>query len=845
MYPLTSQSLKNIHKATSEKPKNSPYNITQFKTNKNINEILNKNKILNSDEKLPKDKLPSYSKNNIKKNLVKSKFLSIQYIYNYQKSERMNSSFISSKSSKKSIKKDKSTNKQENKKPSFRGQSKTKNPRQIRRSSIFRRMIGAPMKYDKLIEIRKKINKRLKDKYISLEFKINYNADYIRDITGHPLIWDYYQINNLILNKKCHLKSKLDDYNLFYNNGQEYLIKYYSDFEYSIIIRYLLFIVYGDDIMTFSDRLQCYYDLADIQNVFRSYISKEINFRIDFKYNYAKPFYKNGNYIKTLSNKNLTILANSNIDLNKNIKNGNKKENEIINSEYVNKFLSNINSKFNYYNGGLGLCYADNNFFNYSLISCKFRRPQFLFIKDIPKKKIPNILPNQFLHKDNYKIFYKFYVQKQRFQKLKNPKNMLLYSDILSNNSSKSKTIYDKNMMNNNDSDFSKIGSIDLFKNDEDTVSSNLSMSAMEVMLVKERKDSVGTSMNHNINRRTKNDNDIVDIEKWINEFNDLEKEKKNRIQKKRKSVTKCFQSLRKKSIIRTKNSIKSNLISNARFEKNEKKSIRTIGTTFKSSGTKISGTNDDNFILENNNNIQNLKMNSNNINAENIYVEQNKNNKNIFYNNILLKNKNNNNYFLSSNVYLNTPTLQKNNTISNDKIKRSYTGGANSISINNVATTKYNNKYFKMSESNSVFKINKSKNYFNLNIQRNIPKSRNKNKQPKIYLLTSNNKNDLNEDKTKKNSFKGIDYFLLGMNMEKDKIEYQMNLIKDVTNDYNKNLYKYYQNRNLKMKNHRSIEHKNFSKKYKLYDEFKTDNNIKGIKLKDIVNSKNKIFSL
>ena len=315
MYPLTSQSLKNIHKATAEKPKNSPYNIIQFKTNKNINDIFNKNKNLNSDEKLLKDKPSSYSKNNIKKNYVNSKFLSIKNLYSYQKSERINSSFISSNSSKKSIKKDKSTNKQENKASSFRGQSKTKNTTKIRRSSIFRRMICAPMKYDKLIEIRKKINKRLKDEYINFEFKINYNADYIEDITDHPLVWDYYQINNLVLNKKCHLKSKLDDYNLFYNNGQEYLIKYYSEFEYSIIIRYLLFIVYGDDIMTFSDRLQCYYDLTDIQNVFRCYISKEINFRIDFKYNYAKPFNKNGNYIRTLSNKNLKILANSNIDL--------------------------------------------------------------------------------------------------------------------------------------------------------------------------------------------------------------------------------------------------------------------------------------------------------------------------------------------------------------------------------------------------------------------------------------------------------------------------------------------------------------------------------------------------
>ena len=223
MYGLISQSLKNMHyNITPKKQQNFPDNKNSLTSNNNINNISIKGKNLNfqTNEKLHKN-IPEIYNSDTKKNIKNFKVFTAQNHYAPQKSVRINSFNISSNSSKKNAKEEKNFCKNHK-------QLKGSIARPLRRISILRRMISTPMQYDKLIEIRKKINQRFKDTYVNCYFKINYNASYIKDMTNRLLIFDYYQINNLIFNKKCHLKSKLDDYHLFYNNGQEYLIKYYN-----------------------------------------------------------------------------------------------------------------------------------------------------------------------------------------------------------------------------------------------------------------------------------------------------------------------------------------------------------------------------------------------------------------------------------------------------------------------------------------------------------------------------------------------------------------------------------------------------------------------------------------
>ena len=111
--------------------------------------------------------------------------------------------------------------------------------------------------------IRKKIYKNLKKPYISpyLENSLS-QKKYFNEvknpsfIEGKIKIYDYFQICYLINKeiKNYRLLSRFNDYIIF-NDDQEYLMKYFNDKEYYIIMNYLLYQVYSKDILVISNKL--------------------------------------------------------------------------------------------------------------------------------------------------------------------------------------------------------------------------------------------------------------------------------------------------------------------------------------------------------------------------------------------------------------------------------------------------------------------------------------------------------------------------------------------------------------------------------------------------------------
>ena len=113
---------------------------------------------------------------------------------------------------------------------------------------------------NKFYNIRKQILERIKKPYLNpyIENKNNFTQNNINNInTTYNLsssekitIYDYYQIDNLlnknIKNKK--LLSRLNEYLLSCDN-QEYFMKYFDNDEQRIIMNYLLYQVYGKDIL--------------------------------------------------------------------------------------------------------------------------------------------------------------------------------------------------------------------------------------------------------------------------------------------------------------------------------------------------------------------------------------------------------------------------------------------------------------------------------------------------------------------------------------------------------------------------------------------------------------------
>ena len=151
-------------------------------------------------------------------------------------------------------------------------------------------------------------------KYISKRFLNKYLKHYtdtkiiIKDIGSEkPIIYDYYQINNLLENKKCKLKALHNEYNYYYNS-KENLIDYIKINHSFSMLKFIITFLYKNNIYNIKFNLneKNKYKISNFIEFINAIIDKLNIIQIYKKSNLFSVFEK----INTIeANKNKTNLA--------------------------------------------------------------------------------------------------------------------------------------------------------------------------------------------------------------------------------------------------------------------------------------------------------------------------------------------------------------------------------------------------------------------------------------------------------------------------------------------------------------------------------------------------------
>ena len=368
---------------------------------------------------------------------------------------------------------------------------------------------------NKFISFRKDIYKKaIIDKYLTPYLKLNSlkNEIYTKE-SEKPRLFHIYLINYILQNKKCKLCSKYNEIIKSINN-EDYLIIFYNMKQISYIIKYLLGCIYNQDIYTFNQNI-------DNWNNYESII---INYKTT-KENIIN------NYISNQKDKSNFMLK-----------------------QYISK-INNVNYK-----------YFINNI-NY----------KYLFIDELPIFCVPNIIPNYSCFGVKIIKLLKNYIYKYKFNKIKTKYNMI----INNKKANRKKEIEEINKMisNSKDSDSFDIDNIQQNlhydtefyenykksfsnrvggKNSDKTYFFSSSESEDEYLfsnLLENKKNEnkyyllFSKNKKNYIDKRIKNDGDILEVEKILDNFSS---------RKMNKSKTK-----KKSKIIENKNIIKNNFITN------------------------------------------------------------------------------------------------------------------------------------------------------------------------------------------------------------------------------------------------------------------------------------------
>ena len=651
-----------------------------------------------------------------------------------------------------------------------------------------------------------------KIRYIKHKLYLNYGYPYkkikykLKDGETRPLTCDYYEINRILNKSKCRLLSKFHDYNLELND-MEYLIRYSSRKEYYIIMKYLLYFVYAYDRITYSKYCQRHYDLNEIKSRYDDLLPNNKNLKGSsdetignnskkikimnkresiFNFNFDK-FKAN----MELKNNKIYISSNSNKNIKKrctiDFSGINQKENNLNsrNSTLLNNYKKQkeVNNNINDFYVGLG------NINNTNLISCKCTKPINLFIEKMSFKLIPNCTPNLFPSPNKIlKILDKFL---NNFKKLK----LNLYQ---SENTIKSKrNWYSDDEMDNNQFIKDISFSSENFYSHDDNLEEIIKTNHFHC---------------HNENRRMKYDDDIKDVENLIINIDEspkkakaniLNNSKKNIISKndvKNESDDKSSNQNKKGS---KKNTFKINgLKKNNNDEKSNGDRNQSSFSSFKSNNY-ISSLTSSKII----DNINESKNKVNKRNEESIKI--NNNSLKLFKSNLEKDIK----YCELSNKYLNEKLKIKENkrfqTLKNyhsQDIKDSHYiyYNTNSNSMFNSTKSLYK-KGFKNNNFNKKYRISSTR-------PNKIKLKKDINKDFEYFpYFTDNNKKSIFSDSTKhlkikdgkeinfyndslphngKYKFKQIYEFAYGKYQERNEIEYKMNLLREITTEYQKNLY-------------------------------------------------------
>jgi len=639
-----------------------------------------------------------------------------------------------------------------------------------------------------------------KIRYIKHKLYSNYGYPYkkikykLKDGETRPLNCDYYEINRIINKSKCRLASKFHDYNLELND-KEYLIRYSPRKEYYIIMKYLLYFVYAYDRITYSKYCQKHYDLNEIKSRYYDLLSNNNNLeflsdenienninKVKIPNKRASIFDFNFNKFKAnmeLKNKNNRINISSNS--NKNIKKRftiafnriNQRENDFYsrNSTFLNnlKKQNEVNNNINDFYVGLG------NINNANLISCKGTKPINLFIEKMSFKLIPNCTPNLFPSPNKiHKILNKFL---NNFKKLK----LNLYQ---SGNTKKPKRKwYDEMYYNQFIKDISF--SSENFYSHDDNLEEIIKTNHFHY---------------HNENRRMKYDDDIKDLENLIISIDESPKKAKANILNKNK-----------KNII-SKNDIKS--------IGDDKSSNQNKNGSKKNKNDEKSNKNQSSFSSFKSNNYISSLTSSKII--DDINESKNKVNRR---NDESIKINNNSSKLFKSNLEKDIKYCELSNKYLNEKLKIKENKKFQTLKNYHSQDIKDNHYIYHNNKSNSMFNSTKSlykKGFKNNNFNKKyrifssrpnkikLKKDINKDFKNFPYFTESNIKSifsDSSKHPILKNGkeinfyndslphdgkykFKHIYEFAYGKYQERNEIDYKMNLLREITTEYQKDLY-------------------------------------------------------
>ena len=348
-----------------------------------------------------------------------------------------------------------------------RFQKKLKKEQDIlyKRSSLHNLKISKQEFENEIEKIKKDIIDKYRNPYMEYLYKPKYFfAGFVKN--QKPTYYNYFQTNYILDKIKCSLYVNYKDHKLFLDN-QEYCLKLFTKRESKVYLHYLLYFTYEKDPYVKSDKLYCLKkDRKHMEDEYKDII-------IDNIFGAHKIIYtKNLEKLPEFYNK-----SNKNVDPQLYDKKQLKKLAKISIPKYylnIKPIISDIN---------------------------------YLFIKDVPNSKIPNIIPN-YCPNDLSICF----ILKNILLKNKNSIYMINYKECLFDKSHRKKSV-----SNNHNKSKDNINIINSFitndsKNNEFTSDKNL----LNISIFYKPENNRNIHNVHSAFRRLKNDIDIVEMENLV-----------------------------------------------------------------------------------------------------------------------------------------------------------------------------------------------------------------------------------------------------------------------------------------------------------------------------------------
>ena len=373
---------------------------------------------------------------------------------------------------------------------------------------------------------REKIKKKFISPYIERLF-ISKNLNYVKE-EDKPIYINLYKINDIFSKKRSRLTTNFYECNIFYSEN-EYLIKFFKRKEFFILMRYLLAYIYDKD--------------------FYSHYSK-------YKYKH-----KNKKVIEKYQN-----LINNNYKLNqseeKEISSSERNKNNITNESFFNLFYKKNLSRNNIKKANL-LFLSKYESLKVSKIRENYfiNNPKYFLIKDLPKYKIPNAIPNYFCLRDYILSLIKQFELKNKFKifEIKKPEKIETKPNIDLNNESLDIKEKKKKLRNDYEDISSDMSESESYSKDflneiyleSSSNDSNLSLKLLSKKISKRNTTIVGN--NNKLRKKQNENNDVIEVENLIK---NMEIKKENKIIEKRtNTVSKLSKkTLNKKTTLRLKN---------------------------------------------------------------------------------------------------------------------------------------------------------------------------------------------------------------------------------------------------------------------------------------------------